>query len=307
MVIAFIHSRLAFLPEIAAYQRFFSQKGIVCNECLPENVHSMKPDIAWHFMGVDRQIKQPGQVIIHEYTSGSVPPAVSLKNLYKRMFNAKPDFRLFLNQYVQNALSFKDSIPSGIRDMGVHDEWLHPIDPADKEYDFIYVGETKNRRIPELLNIFAKGRLSGHSLLLVTKDFDNIARQYQSSSNIIFKGPVEHQEVRDLIAKSRFGINFIPDEIPFNRQTSTKLLEYAACKLPIITTGYKWVKDFQQQYGGKYFFLEKDLSNFNWDNVTGFEYAFPDMVAWTWQQQILSSGLPAFLEQNFPGIRLTNS
>ena len=307
MTIAFIHNRLSFLPEVAAYQRFFAKRGIASVVCLPENVHSLKPDVAWHFMGVDRQIKQPGQLIIHEYTSGSVPPAVGLKNLYKRMFNAKPDFRLFLNHYVQSSLAFKDSIPCGIRDMGIHDEWLHASPATEKEFDFIYVGETRNRRIPELLNAFAKGSLKDHTLLLVTKDFDAIAQQYQAYPNIVFKGPVEHKDIVEWFSKARFGINFIPDEIPFNRQTSTKLLEYAACKLPIITTDYKWVRDFQQQYGGKYFFLDKDLSNFSWDNVQGFEYQFPDLAALTWEQQILGSGIAVFLEQHFPGTRITNS
>ena len=307
MRIAFIHSQLSFLPEITAYERFFTSKGIPCSVIVPDQIHQLKPEVAWHFMGVDRQIKLPGQLIIHEYTSASVPPAAGLKNLYKRYFNAKPDYRVFLNQYVQKALSFKDPIPSGIRDMGVPSEWLQLENAASKEFDFIYVGEMRNRRITEMLDLFATGKLKDRSLLLVTKDFAEIAAKYEESTNIIFQGPVKHDEVYELIGKARFGINFIPDEIPFSRQTSTKLLEYAACKLPIITTDYKWVRDFQQQHGGKYFFLSKDLSNFTWDNVTAFEYGNPDLASLTWEKQIIASGLPDFLEQHFPWLNLTDS
>ena len=305
MHIAFIHNQLAFLPEIVAYERFFSARGISSEVIGRRHLQRIKPDVAWHFMGVDRMKDSPARITIHEYTSASVRPLAGLKDRYKRVFNTKPDYRLFLNKYVENALGFTDNIPSGIRDMGIPEDWLQQPSSAPKEYDFIYTGEWKNRRIHQLLEIFATGSLQGHSLLVVSKDLAEIRHQYESSSNIHFKGPVLHEQIREWILQARFGINFIPDIPPFNHQTSTKLLEYAACGVPVITTDYEWVRHFQQTYGGKFYFLAKDVSNFTWDKVQSFDYGFPDMQPLTWEKQITGSGIPGFLGRHFPGINFT--
>ncbi|HYF29895.1 MAG TPA: hypothetical protein VD993_02140 [Chitinophagaceae bacterium] len=307
MRIAFIHHQQAFLPEIPAYQQYFSSKGITCEVIKPQELALLKPDVAWHFMGTDNQKKLPKQVVIHEYTSASVPPLAELKNLYKRWVNARPDYRLFLNQHVEQVFSFKDDVPYGFRDMGVPAAWLDNIPSPAKVYDFIYVGEWKHRGIHELLNVFTEGNLKNRMLLVVTRDYDDLLHQYRGYVNISFKGPLEHAHIRELICQSKFAINFMPDKNPFNQQTSTKLLEYAACRIPIITSDYEWVRSFQQQYGGRYFFLSDDLSGFAWENLQGFDFAFPDLSSWTWDQQIRRSGVNAFLENQFPGINLTAS
>ncbi len=72
-------------------------------------------------------------------------------------------------------------------------------------------------------------------------------------------------------------VNYIPDEEPFNAQTPTKFLEYAAMKIPVISTNYFWISEFQERYGGNYFFLKEDLSNMTWDRITGFPYEFPNL------------------------------
>lgn len=307
MHIAFIHNQLAFLPEIVAYERFFAASGISCEVIRPRDLQRIQPDVAWHFMGIDRMKEAPVKLTIHEYTSASVRPFAALKDRYKRMFNTKPDYRLFLNKFVENAMGFHDNVPSGIRDMGIPADWLHQSPNKAKTYDFIYVGEWKNRRIERLLELFATGNMSKQSILVVSKDLAELKRRYQSYSNIHFEGPVLHERIPGFIAQAKFGINFMPDVPPFNQQTSTKLLEYAACGVPVITTDYLWVRDFQQRYRGNFFFLSKDLSNFTWDQVQAFPYSFPDMRSFTWDQQITASGIPAFLKQRFPGISLTNS
>jgi hypothetical protein len=115
-------------------------------------------------------------------------------------------------------------------------------------------------------------------------------------------GPVAPSEVRNYISSSKFAINYIPDIEPFNKQTSTKLLEYTACKVPVVSTRYQWVESFQQQFGGDYFYLNDDLSNFTWEEVTNFKYSFPDLSGWTWESQIRKSGILKFLSSRFPGI-----
>ena len=125
MLIAFVHNGKAFLPEIKAYTEFFTSKGIECQVVDQSGLAQIKHDVAWHFMGIDLHKKQEGVFAIHEYTSASMPPAAGFKDFYKRFFSAKPDFRLFLNEYVRRLFAFDDEVPFGFRDMGVPETWLH--------------------------------------------------------------------------------------------------------------------------------------------------------------------------------------
>jgi len=266
MRIAFVHNSKAFLPEVAAYTRYFSKLGFECVVVNPEELLKAKPDVAWHFMGMDRQA-QRGVFTIHEYTSASVPPFIDLKNKLKKILNVQPDHRLFLNEYVRDSFGFNDGVPYGFRDMGVYEEWLHDA-PAVKEYDLIYVGKVR-QGLDDLLE-----KLKERSVLVVSDK--------------------THDEVQQLIRKSRFGINFMPDIEPFNQQTSTKFLEYCACKVPVITSDYEWVRQFQKKHGGKYFYLK---DGFTWDEITNFQYEFPDLSEWTWEKQIERSGILQVLQK----------
>jgi hypothetical protein len=242
---------------------------------------------------------------IHEYTSASVPPFRKWKDLLKCRMNAKPDYRLFLNEYVKQRFPFNDAIPCGYRDMGI------PASPvqektgsAGKEYDFIYIGSSdKKRNLESLLQCFTRNDLKEHSLLILSKDYGHLEKKFADFKHIRFKGPVAHEEVSMHIAKARFGINYLPGIEPFSKQTSTKLLEYAAQHIPVISSDYTWIRDFQQKQGGNFFYLEKDLSNFTWKNVSQYPYSFPDLSQWGWEHQIRKSGVLEFLQSRFPGLR----
>jgi glycosyltransferase involved in cell wall biosynthesis len=158
----------------------------------------------------------------------------------------------------------------------------------------------KERKTEKLLNCFTNGNLKEHSFLILSNNYEEIKNKLKSYQNIFFAGPVNHDEVKNYIEKSRFALNFILDEEPFNQQTSTKFLEYAALKIPIISTSYPWVKSFQKKYGGNYFYLNNDLSNLSWKNISGFSFSFPELREWTWEKQIRRSGVLEFLHLKFP-------
>ncbi len=303
MTIVFVHNNKAFLPEIEAYRRFLSRYHITCITAAPDQLSQQKREVEWWLMGTDFSKRQKDIYRIHEYASASVPPARQWKDLTKRYLNSRPDYRLFLNQYVKQRLSFRDNVPYGFRDMGLWDEQLSPAPPAaDKLYDFIYVGSiTPDTHIDTLLDHFKPGApMAGYTLLVVSKNYEHLQARYSLATNIVFKGPVEQSMVLELIRQSRFTINYKPDIAPHNQQTSTKLLEYAACQTPIITTHFAWMHNFQQQYGGNYFFLESDLSNFTWEKVNAYNYTYPDLSTWSWEQQIKKSGVIEFLQSKFP-------
>lgn len=302
MLIAFIHPFKSFLPEIAYYQAFFSKYGIETIVVKNKEAESIIADVKWYSMGIDYTKKEIGTIKIHEYASLSVPPFAHLKNKIKKTIVSKPDFRLFLNEFVKDELAFNDNIPFGLRDMGIPNNIsAFTFKKNNPKYDFIYIGSVdKGRKINKLLDKFTSGQLNKFTLLILSNNYIEIAKKYEQFKNIIFFGPVPQQQVADFILASRFAINYCPTNFPYNEQTSTKFLEYAACKIPIITTDYTWVQSFQEKYGGNYFFLNENMDNFKIENILKHKYTFPNILDWTWTSQINNSGVVNFLKTKFP-------
>lgn len=300
MTIAFVHPHKSFLPEVEAYTIFFSNYGIKTMIVRPDEINKIKVDVEWHFMGTDTTKSKKDVIKIHEYTSASIQPLMKAKNLSKRLINTKPHYRLFLNEYVKEQFGFSDNIPFGFRDMGVADSFINNENKIiNKQYDFIYTGSiNKERGIEKLLNCFTQESLKSFSILILSRNYELLMEKYSAYKNIYFAGPVAHDEVKKYILSSRFAINFIPDKEPFNQQTSTKFLEYAALKIPVITTTYKWIKDFQKKEGGHFFYLDNDLKNLTWQNISSFNYSFPYLKNWSWENQIKESGILDFLHLN---------
>ena len=306
MRIVFIHEENAFLPELLAYHQYFSGRGVECMSMTRSQANETAADVQWHFMGTS--VRRTNCITIHEYASSSTSPFARLKNVMKKTFNSKPDFRLFLNKFVQHEFAFNDNIPFGFREMGVAlKEMTHTHENVEKKFDFIYIGELANRDMKRILELFSRGELSQHSLLILSKDYDDLQNKFRPFNNIQFKGPVPQNEVSNFLMQARFGLNVVPNRYPFNRQTSTKLLEYAAAKLPIITSDYYWVRKFQKEFGGEFYFLKEDLTNLNWKTINAFSYSWPHLSQWTWDNQIRNSGVLEFLESKFPLLNLTSS
>jgi glycosyltransferase involved in cell wall biosynthesis len=300
MLIRFIHNGDAFLPEIGAYQRFFSSKGVATEMVADNRYCDQKPEVEWHFMGTDFTAKKPGIVKIHEYSSASMPPFAGAKNKFKKHFNTRPDFRLYLNNYVQACLDFDDDVPFGYRDMGIDSADFFPDEIIKaKPYDFVYCGDlSAARNIKSLLAIFANGLMCSQTILIIGRDYKALQAAFGTAANIIFQGPFLHRQIPEVLKQARYAINFIPNKAPFHRQTSTKLLEYLACKIPVVTTDYPWMKNFEKKYGGNYFYLQKDLSNLSWQNIQSFDFSFPDLTSWTWENKILQSGVWEFIQRH---------
>ena len=303
MTIAFVHNHRAFLPGLYGYRQFFSRYGIQCEVVTPDQLSQIHRHVEWFFLGTDFSSPHEGMYKIHEYPSASLPPFRKWKDWFKSYFNAQPDFRIFQNEFVRKSMGFHDSIPYGFRDLGVPTEWLEPGEAVDKEYDFIYIGDVSARRnMEKLLGLF-QGRFSHRSLLILSHHYEELQKEFEKSTNIQFKGPVPKEEVRDYLRRSRFAFNYIPDIVPFNEQTSTKLLEYAACGVPIISTRYKWVEEFQALYGGNFYYVKEDLSDLEENALENFAFAAPDLQDWTWEQQIRNSGVLEFLISIFPELQ----
>ncbi|MDP4131395.1 MAG: glycosyltransferase, partial [Bacteroidota bacterium] len=285
-----------------AYQTFFHSKNIEAIICKYGEEAATHADVYWYIMGIYPGARGKGKRIIHEYSSSSLPPFRKIRDLLKVRLNPRPHFRLYLNEYVRKEIQHRDEIPFGYRDQGISEDF-HPVSGAEKKYDFIYTGSlSPARKIETLLRVFQGGSLKNRTILLLGQDYEQLAATCSSNRNIIFRGPVPREEIPGYLSQARFAINYIPDREPFNAQTSTKFLEYAAMHIPIISSSYFWISQFQERFGGEYFFLKEDLSNLSWGRINSFPYAFPNLQSWHWEHQIQSSGILEYLQSVFPEI-----
>lgn len=244
--ILFIKNEKSYLPEINAYINYFNKsKEFEAYESslIDDSINIDDIDIIWEFKGLGGY-KNKNKIIIHEYASLSTGPFPKVKNKIKKYFNAKPNLRIFLNNIVNNEFNFNDGIDYCIRDMGI-DEIFTTRYNSNKEYDYVYVGEiSKKRKIDVFLQSFCRNQ--NGKLCLVGKIDDDIFKNYKDNPNIIFTGKVKYTEVPEIISRAIYGLNLIPNEYPYNLQTSTKLIEYLSVGLKVISTEYKWVNDFEK-------------------------------------------------------------
>jgi hypothetical protein len=132
--------------------------------------------------------------------------------------------------------------------------------------------------ITDILDQFA-GPLSGMSILLVGTADDALRARYAGRDNIIFRGKVRYEQVPGLMAQARFGLNIMPDIYPFNLQTATKVLEYCAVGLKVVTTSYHWVNKFMKDRDASFFMLDQDLGNMTESTLEGFALRWDSVIA----------------------------
>ena len=270
--ILFQRSKKAFLPEIAAYINYFNRTNefkSYDSSKLGSDFNINDFDIIWEFKGLGG-LKVNNQVLIHEYASLSTGSFPLIKNTLKTKINPTPNLRIFLNENVRKGFKFKDSTDYCYRDMGIDESFLQ-VRSDKKEYDFVYVGSIcKGREIDKLLEQFT--RKSQGKFCLVGNVEDNIYNIYKYNKDIIFTGSVPYEEVSKIASKAIYGVNYIPDKYPFNIQTSTKLLEYLALDLKVITTDYKWVRQFEEKYNCSFYKLKYNNLNFDQDNIVKYKF-----------------------------------
>lgn len=279
----------AYLPEINAYQKYFNNKTnfYFYDSSILKDFKLEDFDVIWHFMGFDTH--KTKIFTVHEYASLSTDPFPKIKNFIKKQVNVKPDLRIFLNEYIKEGFDFKDNIPCCLRDMGVDESFF--VNEPNKKYDFVYIGEiTKKRKIHVLLNKF-KTDFKDFKILMLGKPEKDIYDEFKSSQNIYFTGKVNYYDVAKLAKEAMYGINFVPNIYPYNLQTSTKILEYCAMNLKIITLSYNWVNSFEKKYNAKFLYIKDDMSDFDFDKIKNFDYKIPNVEELKWENIIRKSGI----------------
>lgn len=256
--IALVLPDTSYSPEIYALNSYLESNGYP-NDII--SIHELyycqhKYSLAYIKMGFmplwDRRLKIPQ---IHDYASLSTGKYKTLKNLIKKYLNHKPVFRSFLNKSVKSRMNFKDGIPFIYRDMGAENFFFDKVE-VKKEYDFCYVGSiTDDREVYKVLDNFINSK---YSIALVGDAKLSNLEKYKSYKNIIFFGKKDRIETSNIMKRARIGFNYIPDIDPWNAQTSTKVIEYLAAGLMVISNKYQWINEFQYQNNIYYY---NDINN----------------------------------------------
>lgn len=257
MLIHFVHTGDAYLPELQAYAAFVQAAGHQAQ--MHHQVGTLPSDAAvlWWMCGqVSTELAQryPAAFQIHEYASASVPPLAWLKDRVKRWRQAVPHYRIYQNAWVRQRMGFSDAVPYELRDMGVSPVFFDtPAAPIEPEFDFVYLGEM--RRLRHFLPVFDALALAGRRVLLVGQMPDDLRPRLQHHAKLSVTGRVPHSQVPALLRRARHGLNLVPDQRPYTRQTSTKLLEYCAAGLRVVSTDYPWVREFEHQHGARFAYI----------------------------------------------------
>ncbi len=288
--ILFLRNEKTYLPEISAYKNYMAERLPSFSAYDSRDMAEYDPmdfDIIWHFMGIDWQGK--GRTIIHEYNSLSTGMFPRVKNFVKKQVNKRPDMRIFLNDIVRKSFAFSDDVPFRVRDMGIDKSFFDTSNHIKADYDFIYAGSmNRETAIIPVLDQF-RNQLKNASIVLVGDPPETLRKRYQDAPNIVFAGRVRYEEVPQMLRRARYGINLMPDTYPFNRQTATKVLEYCAAGLPVITSDYHWARKFANKKKAKFFFLEGDLRNFTMEAIDNHDFSVPDVQDYEWKRVIEKS------------------
>jgi hypothetical protein len=298
--IAFIHVGGAYAPELKAYSNYLTNNGFYVDIFKTYDKNALKDfDVEWHIMGVDYHKKNNNRIKIHEYSSLSIPPFAKCKDWAKKQINTKPDLRIFGSPFIQTNLGFNDQLPFLFRkEAAVASIFFNVKNNVPKDFDFVYSGSThKSRKILFLLKKFTE-LLPENNLLIIGVPPVNLPNNLAKNPLIKFTGKIPYEQVPQRLIRAHYAINFMPDIYPFNQQRALKLMEYCAVGLPVLTSSYLWVNNFEKKMNGSFFKLKHDLSNLQLPLIKSHNFKIPDVSNLTWGNVLQKSGIVNWLNNN---------
>jgi glycosyltransferase involved in cell wall biosynthesis len=269
ITVHFVHGARSYLPELAAYQAHIEGLGHAVQ--MHTQAHTV-PDGAqavWWICGrvpADQARRLKGAVQVHEYASASVAPLAWLKDRIKQWQHPVPDFRVFQSNWVRQRMGFDgavpDAAPYALRDMGVPDAFLTVQSLQPPEFDLVYLGEM--RRLLHLVPLLRTLGQAGLHLLLVGDVPPALQERLAAFGHIQSTGRVAQSQVPAQLLRARAGLNLMPDVLPLSEQTSTKMLEYLALGLPVISNPYAWARRTALAHVGRVHLLDVKASAAQW-------------------------------------------
>jgi glycosyltransferase involved in cell wall biosynthesis len=189
-----------------------------------------------------------------------------LKDRIKQRQHPVPHFRVFQSEWVRQRMGFGDNapgaVPYALRDMGVPDFFLTAQALQPPEFDLVYLGEM--RRLLHFVPLLHTLGQAGLSLLLVGDVPPALQERLATLGHIQSIGRVQQDQVPAQLLRARAGLNLMPDVLPLAEQTSTKMLEYLALGLPVISNPYAWAKRTALAHAGRVQLLDVQATAAQW-------------------------------------------
>jgi len=276
--LAIVKNPNSFLPEVKAYVEYFlSNTEFGIHPTVFDSIDDVvNTDVAIVFLGFIPFWKRYDFPIIGEYNSLSVGRFGRIKDCIKSMVNTDSNL-IFLNEYVRRHLFVSKKKAGVYRGMGFFPQYILASNPV-KAYDIVYSG-TINRdglldEIISLANLGFKVAVIG-------------TEQY-IAENVYSLGILDIQSVYKIYSMATYGLNYTPDIHPYNMQDSTKVIEYCASGLKVITNKYNWINKFELEHGARFLELSSVHSK---GEIERFDYNTPDVSSLAWPFVIDNSGL----------------
>lgn len=259
MKVLILRPERSFLPEVDAYANAFSQAGIE-SVIRPEDGEDLlleEFDVVYRFAGFLRPLAGNSREI-HEYSSGSTGHLPRLKDLAKSTFSAPPAGRVFTEAFVRRQFHFRHKAPEIFREIGLSPTFLEVRGSVEKTTDVVYVGSIHGRSgvADTLIRLAQKGLT-----VAVAGNADELTQRNFLSSGIEYAGRLAPDEIPSFIARAHFGLNVMPNVYPLVHQTSSKVQEYLAAGLTVISNDYPWIRDHSRALGYRYINLDDVLGN----------------------------------------------
>ncbi len=261
----FVHAGDAYLPELQAYAGHLAQLGHDCHVHARPGTVPEQADVVWWMCGrVDRAHSQRLQrsLHVHEYASASVGHWPAAKDMLKRLLHPRPDHRVFQSEWVRRRMGFHDRVAWSLRDMAVPGHFLQARRAREPDADLVYLGEM--RRLLAFVPVLHAILDAGLRLLLVGQPPAALLSQLTGRSGLMADGPVPQEQVPAQLLRARAGLNLMPARLPLTQQTSTKVLEYMAVGLPVISNAYPWIERYAHAHPQRVLFPDGLQSAPHW-------------------------------------------
>lgn len=267
----------SFLPESYAYRDYFRKHGYKCNFVEKGSKEALEYDAILLFHGFHPFWNKYPQFVISEYHSLSTGKFNRFKDFLKRVVNVRGQLYIFLNEDVREKLWFSRKTNYITRRMGFSPKLVNESS-SKKEFDIIYCGSYREGVLAQIY------RLAELGLVIALVGFDHQPTHY----NVKCFGKVSTEQAMKLIGKSKIGLNYTPDIFPYNIQDSTKVIEYCALNLGVITNRYKWIDEFEKNINAKFLNIDDIESR---DDIITFDFNTPNISFLTWSAILDSSNI----------------
>lgn len=266
----------AFLPESFAYCEYFRKQGFKCDLIKKDSSVILDYDAIVLFHGFHPFWRKYPKFIIGEYHSLSTGKFSRLKDFIKRLINVRSDLYIFLNHKVREKMFFPKTINYVTRSMGYSLSDFNEC--KNKIFDIVYCGSYRNGLSAELMKLAEMG------LTIAVVGPDCIFKH----ENITSFGRKSSEDAKLIILQAKYGLNYTPNVFPLNIQDSTKIIEYCAAQLGVITNRYQWVNEFELSRNARFLSLD-DINKIS--DIEEFDFVVPDISDLEWSNIMKQSNI----------------